>query len=130
MYSWSLNLIRGIILVPKLSNCIFRFSNLLIISHEVQIIIIKLKSESAQLMWNLHAGPNFILKFSIQLLIFYFFKILFQNFMPNIFFSNISSKICPFILYFFYKFVHTSFLFYNFFYRYFLFKYICTSKLV
>jgi hypothetical protein len=43
----------------------------------------------------LTCGSKFILEiFSSALIFSNFSKILFQNFMPNIFFSNISSKIC------------------------------------
>jgi hypothetical protein len=77
MHRRSSNLARGVILVPKLSKCEFRSSNLLIVSHEVQIIIFKLQSGSVQLMWSLHAGANFILNFSAQ-------HLYFSNFFQNI----------------------------------------------
>ena len=72
------------------------------------------------------------LKFPAQLL---YFLIFLQNFVSKlyarIFFPNFLQNLSfLFSDYFFYKFDHMSFLFYNFLYRPFVFEYICTSKLV
>ena len=123
------NLARSIIWVPKLSKCIFRSSNLLlIVSQKFLITILNCKAEVFWLMCSLHVGPNFIFKFLHSTLIF-------LKFSPKFYFQTLCHKI---FLMFPPKFISFIFWFlqvlswflipYNFLYRSFVFKHIFTSK--